>query len=179
MDAEYVFQSSDMLLTEEEKALSKDRTKPWGRIHAVLCAEKAINTPFAVVNADDYYGRSAYASMGSYLSKLKNDDPTHAMVGFKLENTMSPSGAVTRAICISDEHDKLISMEENYRILYKEGQIVSEKESGDVVLGNYDSSILRDVTSSLLCSLLQDEAAESAEVYWVALYKRSLNALHE
>lgn len=134
MDAEYVFQSSDMLLTEEEKALSKDRTKPWGTIHAVLCAEKAINTPFAVVNADDYYGRSAYASMGSYLSKLKNDDPTHAMVGFKLENTMSPSGAVTRAICISDEHDKLISMEENYRILYKEGQIVSEKDSGDVVL---------------------------------------------
>ena len=58
MDAEYVFQSRDSLLTEEEIQISKDRTKPWGTIHAVLCAKDVVKTPFAVINSDDYYGRS-------------------------------------------------------------------------------------------------------------------------
>ena len=63
MDAEYVFQSRDSLLTEEEALISKDRTKPWGTIHAVLCAKDVVKTPFAVINSDDYYGRSDYVTM--------------------------------------------------------------------------------------------------------------------
>lgn len=133
MEAEYVFQSMDSLLSPKEIELSKDRKKPWGTIHAILCAEKAIKTPFAVVNADDYYGRSAYKTMGEYLSRLDNDDTTHAMVGFVLENTMSKSGSVSRAICVT-KNDELISMEENLKILFKDGKVVSEKDSGDVVL---------------------------------------------
>lgn len=133
MDAEYVFQSMDSLLSPKEIELSKDRKKPWGTIHAILCAEKAIKTPFAVVNADDYYGRSAYRTMGEYLSGLDNDAKTHAMVGFVLENTMSKSGSVSRAICVTKD-DELVSMEENLKILFKDGKVVSEKESGDVIL---------------------------------------------
>ena len=72
--------------------------------------------------------------MGKHLSCLKCDDRKHAMVGFKLENTMSPSGSVTRAICVADENNHLISMEENYKILWQGEKIVSIKEGGDVLL---------------------------------------------
>ena len=133
MDAEYVFQSREDLLTAEEIELSKGRTKPWGTIQAVLCAEPAVNTPFTVVNADDYYGRSAYVTMGKYLSGLKNDDRTHAMVGFILKNTMSPSGSVSRAICV-EKDGNLISMEENTKILWKDGKVVSLRDDGDLIL---------------------------------------------
>lgn len=133
MDAEYVFQSREALLTEEEIALSKDRTKPWGTIQAILCSESAVKTPFTVVNADDYYGRSAYVTMGEYLSKLNNEDRTHAMVGFVLKNTMSPSGSVTRAICV-EKDGILLSMEENPKILWKDGKVVTLRDEGEVVL---------------------------------------------
>lgn len=133
MDAEYVFQSREDLLTAEEIELSKGRTKPWGTIQAVLCAEPAVKTPFTVVNADDYYGRSAYVTMGKYLSGLKNDDRTHAMVGFILKNTMSPSGSVSRAICV-EKDGNLISMEENTKILWKDGKVVSLRDDGDLIL---------------------------------------------
>ena len=125
MDAEYVFQSRESLLTPEELALAGGRQKPWGTIHAVLCAEKAVKTPFTVVNADDYYGRSAYGTMGKYLSSLSNDDVTHAMVGFTLENTMSPSGSVTRAICEADSEGYVTSLVETFKILWRDGKVVS------------------------------------------------------
>ena len=125
MDAEYVFQSRESLLAPEELALAGGRQKPWGTIHAVLCAEKAVKTPFTVVNADDYYGRSAYGTMGKYLSSLSNDDVTHAMVGFTLENTMSPSGSVTRAICEADSEGYVTSLVETFKILWRDGKVVS------------------------------------------------------
>lgn len=130
MDAEYVFQSMDSLLTPQEAALSAGRAKPWGTIHAVLCAENAVKTPFTVVNADDYYGRSAYETMGKYLSNLKNDDTTHAMVGFVLENTMSPSGSVTRAICNSKD-GLLTSLVETFKIFWRDGKVISELPDGE------------------------------------------------
>ena len=70
MDAEYVFQDRTTLLTDEQAAISKDRTKPWGTIQAILAAKDAVKTPFTVINADDYYGRTAYKILGEYLSGL-------------------------------------------------------------------------------------------------------------
>lgn len=133
MDAEYVFQAKDSLLSESEKALSAEREKPWGTIHAVLCAQDVVKTPFTVVNADDYYGRSAYQEMGKYLSSLNNSDTTHAMVGFVLENTMSPSGSVTRAICNS-EKGLLTSLKETFKIFWRDGKVVSALENGEEYL---------------------------------------------
>lgn len=124
MDAEYVFQAKDSFLTEKEKTLISHREKPWGTIQAVLCARDKVHTPFTVINADDYYGRSAYISMGEYLSNLKNDDTTHAMVGFVLENTMSPSGSVTRALCNSKD-GLLTSLVETFKIFWRDGRVVS------------------------------------------------------
>lgn len=134
MDADYVFQSLDSLLTEEQKLLSKDRKKPWGTIHALLCARNAVKTPFTVVNADDYYGRSAYESMGNYLSVLENDSREHAMVGYRLGNTMSLSGSVSRGIC-SVKDGMLVDMVEHTKIEYtKDGGVVSHFNSDDISL---------------------------------------------
>ena len=134
MDAEYVFQERTGLLTAEEAALSAERKKPWGTIQAILSAKDAVKTPFTVINADDYYGRSAYKILGDYLSTLNNDDTTHAMVGFTLKNTMSPSGSVTRAVCVI-KNGTLVSMEENSKIEYTaDGGVVSHMPTGDVLL---------------------------------------------
>lgn len=141
MDAEYVFQSLESLLTPEEVTLSKGRQKPWGTIHAVLCAENAVKTPFTVVNADDYYGRSAYERLGKYLSSLDNDSTAHAMVGFQLDRTMSQNGSVSRGICRVDEEGMLLNMVENTKIEYIDGgsRIVSHLDDGDVFLTGEES----------------------------------------
>ena len=133
MDATYVFQSKDKLLTEEQVKLSKDRTKPWGTVHALLCAREAVNEPFAVINADDYYGRESFSILGKHLSGLENDSREHAMVGYVLENTMSLSGTVSRAICTVKD-DYLVSMEENTKIGYAGEKIISHMDGKDVEL---------------------------------------------
>ncbi len=134
MDADYVFQSLDSLMTPDEVSQMEGRKKPWGTIHALLCAKEKLDTPFTVVNADDYYGRSAYETMGTYLSALKNDDTTHAMVGYVLGNTMSKSGSVSRGVC-SVKNGYLETMVENTKIEYTaDGGVVSHLESGDVML---------------------------------------------
>jgi NDP-sugar pyrophosphorylase family protein len=115
MDAGYVFQVSD-------------RAKPWGTIHALLAAKDVVNVPFTVINADDYYGRSAFRTLNSYLSGLAIDSAEHAMVGYVLEHTMSKSGSVSRGVC-SVKDGALLSLREHTRISYTgEGKIVTELE---------------------------------------------------
>ncbi|MFA7113655.1 MAG: hypothetical protein WC115_08925, partial [Sphaerochaeta sp.] len=87
MDASYLFQSQDSLLTEEQKHISSARKKPWGTIHAVLCAKDTITEPFAVINADDYYGRESFSILAGHLSALENGSREHAMVGYVLDHT--------------------------------------------------------------------------------------------
>ncbi len=159
MDAEYVFQNTDSLLTEEQAKLSKDRKKPWGTVHALLCAKERVNEPFTVVNADDYYGRSAYQTLGAYLSGLDVNERAHAMVGFILENTMSRNGSVSRGIC-EVEDGNLVSMAENTKIEYTaDGRIVSHLDSGDVYLTGKEPV-------SMNFFGFTPEAFESFEVYW-------------
>lgn len=132
-DAEYVFQSKESLLTEEQIKISANRTKPWGTAHAILCAEKNINTPFAVINSDDYYGREAFDVLGKYLSSISNDCTEHAMVGYVLGNTMSPSGSVSRGVC-SVKDNCLESIVENLKIYYEGDKIVSEIDDKKIQL---------------------------------------------
>jgi choline kinase len=123
-NASYVFQSGDRFLTAEQIVLSKNRKKPWGTIHALLCAKDAVQTPFTVINADDYYGRGAFETMGNYLSGIAQDSTEHAMVGYVLGNTMSKSGTVSRGVCtVKDGY--LVSMQEQTKIGYEDGKIVS------------------------------------------------------
>lgn len=128
-DAEYVFQSVDALITPEQLRQAVNRKKPWGTIHAVLCAKEVVKEPFAIINADDYYGRSAYKTMAAHLAALSCNSCEHAMVGYTLENTMSKSGSVSRGIC-RIENGMLISMREHTKISYgdENGQTVIQSQ---------------------------------------------------
>ena len=136
-DAEYLFQSIDSLITPEQLKQAVNRKKPWGTIHAVLCAKNNIKEPFAIINADDYYGRSAYKTMAAHLAALDTYSPNHAMVGYILENTMSESGSVSRGVC-KIENGMLVSMKEHTKISYgtENGQrvILSQLDTGTVQL---------------------------------------------
>ncbi len=91
---EYVFQETDKL--PDGYTCPTDREKPWGTAHAILCCKDAVKEPFAVVNADDYYGRSAFQQMADFLN---TDSPDYAMVGFRLANTLTENGYVSRGVC--------------------------------------------------------------------------------
>ena len=167
MDADYVFQSLDSLLTSEQVKLAADRKKPWGTIHALLCAKDAVKTPFTVINADDYYGRTAYQDLGAYLATLDNDSTQHAMVGYVLENTMSKSGSVSRGVCkVKDGY--LVSMEENTKIEYTpEGGIVSHLDRGDETLTG------KEVVSMNFFGFTP-KAFDSFTPYWEAFIKDNI-----
>lgn len=91
---EYVFQETDKL--PEGFTCPADREKPWGTAHAILCCKDVVKEPFAVVNADDYYGRSAFEEIAKFLKKGTED---YCMVGFRLVNTLTENGYVSRGIC--------------------------------------------------------------------------------
>ena len=133
-NAEYVFQSRESLLTADEVAKTTERQKPWGTVHAVLCAQEKINEPFAVINSDDYYGREAFKTLGAYLSSITNDSTEHAMVGYVLGKTMSKSGSVSRGVC-SVKDGLLDGIVENTKIYYGEGgKIFSDIDGATVPL---------------------------------------------
>ena len=128
---EFVIQELDKI--PAGLSYNPERQKPWGTAHAVLMAKDVIKEPFAVINADDYYGRSAFETMHGHLSALLNTDTEHAMVGFILGNTMSRSGTVSRAVCVV-ENGYLASMREHTRIGYEGDKIVSQIDGGKTEL---------------------------------------------
>ncbi|WP_320128144.1 sugar phosphate nucleotidyltransferase [uncultured Sphaerochaeta sp.] len=133
MNAEYVFQGKDTLLSKEQVKLAANREKPWGTIHAVLCAKDVVKEPFAVINADDYYGREAFSILSKHLGSVTKGSVEHAMVGYVLDHTMSKSGSVSRAICtVKDNY--LVSMRENTKIEYVADKVISHIDGQDVEL---------------------------------------------
>ncbi len=106
--------------------INPGRVKPWGTGHAVLVAKDFINEPFAVINADDFYGRKAFTVMGDYLSGLSNNDAKYSMVGFQLKNTLSENGSVSRGICevkngfLTDVVERTSIKKEGSQIIYEE-----------------------------------------------------------
>ena len=111
IDVDYAFQEIDML--PGGFVCPADRVKPWGTAHAIYCARDKVNTPFAVINADDYYGKGAYQKMYDHLKQQKDD---FCMVGFRLENTLTENGTVSRGIC-ETENGYLKSVTERTKIL--------------------------------------------------------------
>lgn len=116
IQVEYAFQSLDDL--PAGFTVPEGRLKPWGTTHAVLAAEKAIREPFAMINADDFYGRDAFAKLAENLRKPRaNDGIGHwSMVGFQLKNTLSEHGSVARGVCTS-RNGKLASVTEMTKIV--------------------------------------------------------------
>ncbi|MCI7809400.1 NTP transferase domain-containing protein [bacterium] len=100
----------------EGYTVPQGRTKPWGTSHAVLCAAEAIDgAPFAVINADDYYGKSAFRVIYEYLSAC-TDPNGYCMVGYELSKTVTENGSVARGVCVSDENGYLTEITERTRI---------------------------------------------------------------
>ena len=111
IDVDYAFQELDML--PDGFTCPEDRQKPWGTAHAIYCARDKVDTPFAVINADDYYGKSAYQKMYDHLKKQQGD---FCMVGFRLKNTLTENGTVSRGIC-KVEDGVLKAVDERTKIL--------------------------------------------------------------
>ena len=135
VDVEYVFQELDDLPEGFKKP--EGRTKPWGTGQAVLSCRGVVDTPFAVINADDYYGVDTYKIMHDYIAgDVKADDGLQhiCMAGFRLGNTLSENGGVTRGICIVDESNKLIGIKETKNIEKCGKGGVVRSESGDVII---------------------------------------------
>ncbi|MBQ8203613.1 MAG: nucleotidyltransferase [Clostridia bacterium] len=111
IDVEYAFQEIDKLPSGFK--VPEDRTKPWGTGHAIYCCRDIVKTPFAVINADDYYGKSAFQKIYNHLKEQKDD---YCMVGFRLANTLTENGSVSRGVCeIVD--GKLKSVTERTKII--------------------------------------------------------------
>ncbi len=115
IDVEYVFQEVDKI--PEKFALPEDRKKPWGTGHAILCCKDCIDGPFAVINADDYYGREAFEKIYNVLLDDREEKAcSHAMVGYVLRNTLTENGTVSRGVCDVDGEGYLQQVVERTKI---------------------------------------------------------------
>lgn len=124
-----VFQAVDKL--PEGYTCPAGRTKPWGTNHALLMAEGAIDRPFAVINSDDFYGRDAFEAVARELMRPGRRDDEFCMVGFRVGNTMSPNGSVSRGVCATDADGYLQTVTERTAIRYDDrGDIVFTDEHG-------------------------------------------------
>ena len=119
---ELVFQSLDAL--PEGFTCPAERTKPWGTNHALMMGESVINEPFAVINCDDFYDRDAFQVMGKWLSELpEGSTGKYSMVGFRVGNTLSDSGTVSRVVCEKDANHHLTSVVERTKIQRFDGVV--------------------------------------------------------
>ena len=161
VEIEFAYQRPDAL--PEGFSIPEGRTKPWGTAHAVLCAKDQIDAPFCVINADDFYGRSAFESISAFLGAC--DDPSaHAMVGYRIENTLTENGHVARGICDTDENGMLRGIVERTHIEPREGG-AAFTEDGErftfVPAGTYVSMNLWGIHPSIMAEI------ESRFVPWL------------
>ena len=119
---ELVFQSIDDL--PEGFTCPEGRTKPWGTNHAVLMGKDVIKEPFAVINADDFYGRESFAILADYLKGLEGKKNEYCMVGYRVGNTLSESGSVARGVCETNAEKHLTSVVERTQIERRDGKVM-------------------------------------------------------
>lgn len=125
VEVDYVFQELDAFTGN--KNIPEGRTKPWGTAHAVLCAKDQVKEPFAVINADDFYGRDAFVKSYEFLTK-EVSPKKYAIIGYELLKTLSENGTVNRGVCEVDDEYNLISIAERLNISLKDGKIVCDDD---------------------------------------------------
>jgi len=131
IEVEYVYQELDML--PEGFKLPEGREKPWGTAHAILVAKNVINEPFCALNADDFYGFNAYKAMAKFLTESE-DSMEYSMVGYKLNDTLSEFGSVSRGICGEDKNNNLVKIVETLKIIKRGNEIISIENDGSETL---------------------------------------------
>lgn len=130
MDVSYAYQEITNL--PEGFAVPEGRQKPWGTAHAVLSCIEEVHGPLAVINADDYYGVEAFQLIYDYLTTHQDDDKyRYMMVGYKLENTVTENGYVSRGICEMNEQGELVAINERTRIEKRDGGIAYSEDGGE------------------------------------------------
>ena len=137
IETEYVFQEMDSFT--EGFTIPTERSKPWGTAHAVLCAKDVVNEPFAVINADDFYGRNAFEKAFEFLTN-ECDEKTYSLIGYELNKTLSEHGTVSRGVCDVDDKGNLVSITERTKI-YKEGNDIVFEENGEKKKVSFDSKV--------------------------------------
>lgn len=141
IETEYVMQEMDSFTNGYAPAT--ERSKPWGTAHAVLCAKDAIKEPFAVINADDFYGRDAFEKAANFL-ETKVSSKQWCIIGYELSKTLSENGTVSRGVCQVDSEGNLMSIAERVKIypegnkiVYEEGDVKTELSSATPVSMNF------------------------------------------
>jgi NDP-sugar pyrophosphorylase family protein len=127
IETEYVFQEMDKFLGG--RGVPAERTKPWGTAHAILCARDAVKEPFAVINADDFYGEDGFAKAQQFLKSECRED-VYAIVGYELAKTLSTYGSVSRGVCEVDQNNNLKAINERLKIYRDNGPIIFEEADG-------------------------------------------------
>ncbi|MFR4589579.1 MAG: NDP-sugar synthase [Eisenbergiella sp.] len=127
---DYVFQELDKV--PEGFQIPEGRVKPWGTAHAILCCKDVVKEPFAVINADDYYGRSAFDELYKFLTTHGDDEKyRYAMVGYQLGNTLTDNGSVARGICVTDDDGYLVEIAERTKIVKTEKAAAFTEDDGE------------------------------------------------
>ncbi|MGG9972381.1 nucleotidyltransferase family protein [Ferruginibacter sp. SUN002] len=173
---EYVYQEKDAHIPGDV-VVPEDRVKPWGTGHAVLCALDVVKEPFAVINADDFYGRDAFAKAAAFLN---NDctDKKYSIIGYQLAKTLSEHGTVSRGVCQVDEQNDLVSIKERTKI-YREGDhIVYEDEAGKHTVAENSSVSMNfwcfhpslfNVTEKLFHSFVKENLANLKSEFFIPI----------
>jgi UTP-glucose-1-phosphate uridylyltransferase len=174
-DISFVFQELDNLPAGFK--LPSSRIKPWGTGHAVMMADGAITTPFAVINADDFYGSASYGIIHDFLSREQQEGiEEYCLVNYQLDNTLSESGSVSRGVCRVDNQGYLSSIAEHKKICRVENYITGETEgTGQVILTGkepvsmnligFNPSIFGHLHKQFLTFLRENSGRNDAEFY--------------
>jgi NDP-sugar pyrophosphorylase family protein len=174
VDVDFVFQST--LELPEGFSAPAGREKPWGTGHAVWCARKAVTGPFAVMNADDFYGASSYARLAAFLAQA--EDSRFAIVGFKLSNTLSENGTVSRGICAEDGRF-LVSIREDKAISRADvgpGGRLSGEERVSMNFWGFTPAVFAGLDWGLRTFLSNPKSDPKAEFYLPSAISDMINA---
>ena len=136
---EVCFQGIDCM--PEGFTRNPERTKPWGTNHAVLMAKDLIHEPFMVINADDFYGKESFEVMAKFLLSVNGEQGKYCMAGYRVGNTLSEHGTVSRGVCATDKLGFLTDVVERTAIESKDGHIVFPDENGNEVEIPFDTPV--------------------------------------
>lgn len=138
IEIDYVYQSLDKFT--EGRKINPERVKPWGTAHAVLCCKGKVNLPFAVINADDFYGKDSFKKAYSFLQSTCNKND-YGVIAYQLINTLSEHGSVSRGVISVNDQNKMTGITERLKIYRKEGVIVDEESSEKFVELSEDTKV--------------------------------------
>lgn len=169
---EYIFQ--ELEFCAEGFEIPVERTKPWGTAHAVLCASEKVQEPFAVINADDFYGKDSFDKAFKFLTEECNEK-TFSILGYELIKTLSEHGTVNRGVCRVDENNNLISINERLNISYQHKKIMCNDGQEPVELAKntkasmnfwcFDKSIFPYIKKVFLVFLQENNHKPKAEFF--------------